>query len=156
MLVLRACTEWLYSLMLPRNLRERVCVQHILLPGKCQVPLTTGKRWGLMRTTVLTDLWLLPLHGNGKDMIVLTGVTRPTWLPALACPKPLKLWWLVWHTFVSLCTWAGSTTMKQTQPTHSLISQPLISFIVHASKMIQQSHSGDIYIWDKEVEVYTC
>lgn len=88
MLVLRACTEWLYSLMLPRNLRERVCVQHILLPGKCQVPLTTGKRRGLMRTTVLTDLWLLPLRGNGKDMIVLAGGTRPTHLPALACPKP--------------------------------------------------------------------
>lgn len=153
MLVLRACTEWLCSLMLPRNLRERVCVQHILLPGKCQVPLTTGKCWGLMRTTVLTDLWLLPLHGSSKDMIVLTGVTRPTCLPALACPKPLVFWWLVWHMFVSLCIWAGSTTTKQTQPTRSLTSQPLISFIVHAPKTIQQSHSGDIYIWDKDVEV---
>lgn len=127
--------------MLPRNLRLSVYVHytlsaHILLSGKCQVPLTIGKCLRLMRTTVLTDLWLLRLHVNGKDIIVLTSVTRPTCLLARDCSKPLKFWWPVRDTFVLSFIWSYSATTKQAQPISSLISQALASFIVHAPKMI--------------------
>lgn len=125
MLVLRAYT--MYGLTFPRNLRLSVCVQHtlsahIFLSGKCQVPLTIGKCSCLMRITVLTDLWLLWLHVNSKDIIVLTSVPRPTCLPAQACSMPLEFWWSVWHTFVSSFTRAGSTTKQQAQSMLSLIS----------------------------------